>query len=286
MVIPDEKLGQAYDKQRTSDFSKLATAVDAYYLKKNELPKNLSDLTKESKTDSSSNYELGPAFDALNSLFSGLTIRDPQTNKKYVFKYSSQKDKDYELCTAFFAKSSATDKEVSDKKPSSYNKELSYYDNSAYSSVQQHKIEHDKGYNCVKLKVIQIKRYYDATPDSYSDYGGFSSSSGSSSSSVDTAISTRDSQRKSDLGKIRAALEAYAYEHEGHYPYSLSELASGTNPYIKSIPKDPKNNGVYIYSYKADSSSTTYVLTAHLEDKSDKSIKSGTSDTYEVASTQ
>jgi len=53
------------------------------------------------------------------------------------------------------------------------------------------------------------------------------------------------------------------------YPASLSELASGSNIYMKEIPCDPKNVSPYVYVYQRGTDVLTYTLRACLENKSD-----------------
>lgn len=271
MVMPDEKLGKAYDAQRVDNFSDIADNIDVYYEKKKELPKNLQELLNENKkTSSSSSYDLGPAVGALNSLFSGMTIRDPQTNRPYSFKFSSSKDKEYNLCTSFFAKSSTKDTEVTQADAS---EDTPYYtDPYTYSKKTEHKIEYDKGYNCVKLSVISPDK--SGSYDYYNDYGdGLSSPSTEAYSS-----SARDSQRKSDVRNIRTALESYFVDNS-NYPTTLTALTSGSTPYIKTLPTDPKTKAQYTYT-PSGSPPSSYKLTAKLENSS------GGSTTYEVTSLQ
>ena len=93
----------------------------------------------------------------------------------------------------------------------------------------------------------------------------------------------RDSQRKSDLKQIRAALEMYMSDKK-NYPYNLNWFLypSGTSigpaltPYMKEIPDDP--SWTYCYSvadnYKSgylyySSDGSQYTLYAILENDSD-----------------
>lgn len=86
----------------------------------------------------------------------------------------------------------------------------------------------------------------------------------------------RDSQRLSDLAKIKVALEVY-FSDNRRYPVrtswvqvnSLNELVPN---YIRVIPTDPKsagvpcnNDGWYDYFYKSDANGSQYVLAAKLE---------------------
>ena len=96
----------------------------------------------------------------------------------------------------------------------------------------------------------------------------------------------RDSQRKNDLNQLKIALSTY-YNAQVPAKYiasatattltgsdSVSTALAGT--YIRAVPMDPKNTGVYLYKY---SSSTTiggvadqaFKLTASLENTNDQS---------------
>lgn len=94
----------------------------------------------------------------------------------------------------------------------------------------------------------------------------------------------RDSRRKSDLNAIHSGLEQY-YNDNSAYPTALTALTAGASPYLKSIPADPKSNNAYTYTTTGTPPSS-YVLQATLENKNDKEIKSGTTDTYEKGSIQ
>jgi len=84
----------------------------------------------------------------------------------------------------------------------------------------------------------------------------------------------RDIQRKTDLRAVQKALEEY-YVSNSAYPVTTvwatlgtSYLTTGTPPILKSMPADPLNTGVYIYSYNA-AASTAYTLRACLENQAD-----------------
>lgn len=83
----------------------------------------------------------------------------------------------------------------------------------------------------------------------------------------------RDTQRKSDLRQIQAALELYRSDI-GSYPASLpacgGSLVSGSSTYMKIVPCDPLG-GAYTYSQ----STSTYSVIACLENSND-SQKDGT----------
>ncbi len=92
----------------------------------------------------------------------------------------------------------------------------------------------------------------------------------------------RDSQRKIDLRNIKTALENY-YNEQGTYPTALGVLETGSVPYIKTLPTDPKTHQNYTY-ITTGNPPTGFILQTSLENKSDPDIKSGTKSTYEVTS--
>jgi general secretion pathway protein G len=84
----------------------------------------------------------------------------------------------------------------------------------------------------------------------------------------------RDIQRKTDLRAVQKALEEYFVSNSA-YPVTTvwatlgtGFLATGTPPILKTMPIDPTNSGVYIYSYNA-SVNTAYTLRACLENQAD-----------------
>jgi len=92
----------------------------------------------------------------------------------------------------------------------------------------------------------------------------------------------RDSQRKSDLRNIKTALETY-YNDSNSYPTSATwktDLSSGTTPYMKTVPGDPKGGADYTYTVTpsgcAAGACTSYTLSATLENKNDKEAPGGT----------
>jgi len=113
-------------------------------------------------------------------------------------------------------------------------------------------------------------------------------------SSLNSArMKARDSRRIADLNQIKLALELY-FDANGYYPqsncgwdcngyrYSTDSswdlLAADLRPYIKTLPKDPRNNcagpwnaGCFSYAYGNVGRNTQrvqYDLTAQLEDTS------------------
>jgi prepilin-type N-terminal cleavage/methylation domain-containing protein len=68
----------------------------------------------------------------------------------------------------------------------------------------------------------------------------------------------RDGRRKSDLEKIRTALEM-ARQVTGSYPATKEELATA---YISALPGDPKTGYVYVYTRPT---LYAYTLDAYLE---------------------
>ncbi len=92
----------------------------------------------------------------------------------------------------------------------------------------------------------------------------------------------RDSQRKADMRIIKTALETY-YNDNNFYPTSLNILTEGTTPYIKTLPVDPKTKEAYVYTTTGNPPSN-YLIKVTLENDSDKDVKSGTSNIYEINS--
>lgn len=71
--------------------------------------------------------------------------------------------------------------------------------------------------------------------------------------------SRRDTQRKSDAGRLLAAVENYAGNHSGYYPSGIDATWIGNN--IAGDFKDPSTNSVYqIVSTLTDPGDITYNL--------------------------
>lgn len=117
---------------------------------------------------------------------------------------------------------------------------------------------------------------------------------GDSSATTDTTSSdpvlSRDAQRKSDLRAVKNALETYYNDVTGYPPGTYSTLGKYlVTTYIPSMPADPTAGRSYTYTpspkgCKADAC-TQYVLDATLENTNDSQIKAGTTNVFEVTST-
>lgn len=101
---------------------------------------------------------------------------------------------------------------------------------------------------------------------------------------INGPIRARDVRRKQDLNAISSGLEQY-YNDNQAYPDTLATLTTGN--YLKTIPNDPKS-GTYVYTPLPAGGPvyTSFTLQATLENKQDKQIKTGTTDTYEVVNKQ
>lgn len=104
----------------------------------------------------------------------------------------------------------------------------------------------------------------------------------------------RDAQRKSDLRNIKTSLETY-YNDNNSYPSAGTPpqvscvpsasgclgtvLESGTTPYMKVVPNDPKAGQNYAYlptpASCAPGACTSYTLTATLENSKDSQAVGG-----------
>lgn len=92
----------------------------------------------------------------------------------------------------------------------------------------------------------------------------------------------RDSQRKADMRTIKTALETY-YNDNNFYPTNLNILTEGTTPYLKTLPTDPKTKESYVYTATGNPPSN-YLIKVTLENDNDKDVKSGTTNIYEISS--
>jgi Tfp pilus assembly protein PilE len=90
---------------------------------------------------------------------------------------------------------------------------------------------------------------------------------------------SRDAQRKSDLTRIRNALELYFVDNNV-YPSALKQLTVRTEnnePYLTQLPVDPTNKSPYLYTYTpAKASGTTgiqtYTISSCLENAADTGV--------------
>jgi len=78
----------------------------------------------------------------------------------------------------------------------------------------------------------------------------------------------RDTQRKTDMRAIQKGMEEY-FTSNNVYPTDTTALSAGVTPIMKSVPVDPKNTGVYVYTYTAVAPFDAYTLHACLENAGD-----------------
>ena len=79
----------------------------------------------------------------------------------------------------------------------------------------------------------------------------------------------RDARRASDIKQLQLALELYAQDHDGLYPYqSNSYIVSQTSlllPYINPVPEDPSRTGASRYRYYFGVNYHSYTILVDLE---------------------
>ena len=88
---------------------------------------------------------------------------------------------------------------------------------------------------------------------------------------------SRDGRRKSDLKIVASALEQF-HSDQNYYPSNSTGSAvnfssPSSNPwitdlsssYIRSLPKDPRNNATYFYNYTSPLTHQSFVLWTNLE---------------------
>ncbi len=153
MITPNDKQAKIYDRQRESDFQRIHSGIVTYFNSNNKLPETLLTLNRE-KNGSNGSEADGGVLGSILSSFSGIAIRDPQTNKEYAYKYDNQSSREYQLCTKFAKANEEGDKEVATSTSSS---------SSRYSSTTIQQVKHGAGEQCVKFTVPEKKRTY--TPD-------------------------------------------------------------------------------------------------------------------------
>lgn len=78
----------------------------------------------------------------------------------------------------------------------------------------------------------------------------------------------RDTQRKTDMRAIQKNLEEY-FVSNNVYPTTTGELSLGTAPIMTNVPVDPKNSGVYVYTYTSAAPYDAYTLHGCLENAGD-----------------
>lgn len=75
---------------------------------------------------------------------------------------------------------------------------------------------------------------------------------------------SRDARRISDIKQIQTALEMY-YNDAAAYPTALgTQIATGSNTYMVSVPSDPQNTGGFVYAYTGGGAAD-YAITFELE---------------------
>lgn len=85
----------------------------------------------------------------------------------------------------------------------------------------------------------------------------------------------RDVKRKSDLNQIKTALRLY-YNDNQSYPTTAGccdwgeEFVVSGETYMRQIPTDPLNTGLFVYQYEQTNSGDGFELTARLENPSDE----------------
>jgi len=78
----------------------------------------------------------------------------------------------------------------------------------------------------------------------------------------------RDTQRKTDMRAIQKGMEEY-FTSNNVYPATAATLSTGVTPIIKNVPVDPKNTGVYVYTYTPSAAFDSYTLHGCLENAGD-----------------
>lgn len=210
----------------------------------------------------------------LNQVYEANADLRSQADGKVTYKYISSNE--FELCGTFKTSSEKEAKADTSNSGASMNDmypELSSY----YESYDSH----PKGEKCYKKTA-----YYGSGFGSQYDYldTSYSSSSASQSSQSSFSESSKDTERQTDIKALHGQLEAF-YAQTGGYP-SLSELnnpqwrATNLKGLDSEALRDPNGTsgvivasptkGAYAYAATpancsgADSTCTTYILTAYL----------------------
>lgn len=99
----------------------------------------------------------------------------------------------------------------------------------------------------------------------------------------------RDAQRKSDLRQLKSALELYRGDRQQYLVVTgcvdvndtgsafRTALAGGATPYIRTIPRDPRNAADAAawpqdYCYESDTAGDDYILWARIENGNDAEV--------------
>jgi general secretion pathway protein G len=98
---------------------------------------------------------------------------------------------------------------------------------------------------------------------------------------ISAPAKANDTKRKTDLSAIQKALEAYFLDNNAYPPTggvanvvlggTNGPLTAGTSPLMATVPTDPKKGSPaqYVYTYTPGNSSSTYTLTACLQNSND-----------------
>lgn len=78
----------------------------------------------------------------------------------------------------------------------------------------------------------------------------------------------RDTQRKTDMRAVQKGMEEY-FTSNNVYPATMAALSAGNTPIMKTVPTDPKNTGVYVYTYTPSAAFDSYTLHSCLENGGD-----------------
>lgn len=86
-----------------------------------------------------------------------------------------------------------------------------------------------------------------------------------------------DAKRKSDINRIKIAVEEYEKDHDCYPPAELVVCKPGTGlrPYLENIPCDPSTKASYLYNYEDNDCPTWYRFYSNLENTKDGSVVTG-----------
>lgn len=155
LVEPNTKQAEKYDAERRGHFADISRTIQSYYIDKNRLPDNLPELQDWyylKKQSDSASTDLG-ILGSLLDIGSGITLRDPYSNKPYEYKVQNTSGDTYQLCTTFF-------------------KDYKLDENKAKNSSSNDVVlMHDKGNYCVELKVKKKVNSTNSSSNSSSSSG-------------------------------------------------------------------------------------------------------------------